>query len=67
MSKMPETRGGRIAAFTAMAVGIAVVAVAQRDLYHRSAAQVRGDKRVWHLVCLNALGAVVYFRWGRRE
>jgi hypothetical protein len=67
MSSMPESRGGRIAAFTTLAVSLAIVAAAERDLHKRSAAQVRGDQRIWRLVCLNALGALAYFRGGRRE
>ena len=67
MSSMPESRGGRIAAFTTLAVSLVIVAAAERDLQGRSAAQVRGDKRIWRLVCLNAMGALAYFRWGRRE
>jgi hypothetical protein len=57
-------RGLIIALFT---VSIAIVAVAQRDLHGRSDNQVRGSKAVWRLVCLNALGALAYFRWGRRR
>ena len=67
MSSMPESRGGRIAAFTTLAVSLVIVAAAEHDLQGRSAAQVRGDKRIWRLVCLNAMGALAYFRWGRRE
>ena len=67
MSSMPESRGGRIAAFTTLAVSLVIVAAAERDLQGRSAVQVRGDKRIWRLVCLNAMGALAYFRWGRRE
>ena len=67
MSSMPASRGGRIAALCTLAVSLAIVAAAERDLHGRAAAQVRGDKRIWRLVCLNALGALAYFRWGRRE
>lgn len=64
---MPQSRGGRIAVYATLAVALPIVAAAQRDLVRRSQAQVRGDKRIWHLICLNALGALAYFRWGRRE
>ena len=67
MSSMPESRGGRIAAFSTLAVSLVIVAAAQRDLHGRAADRVRGDKRIWRLVCLNAVGALAYFRWGRRE
>ncbi len=67
MSSMPESRGGRIAVFATLSVSLAIVAAAERDLHGRPAARVRGDKRIWRLACLNALGALAYFRWGRRE
>ena len=67
MSSMPESRGGRIAAFSTLAVSLVIVAAAQRDLHGRAADRVRGDTRIWRLVCLNAVGALAYFRWGRRE
>jgi len=57
-----EQRG--IAALTALSV--AVVAAAERDIQRRPAEQVRGKKLLWRLLCLNALGALGYFRWGRR-
>jgi hypothetical protein len=64
---MPTTRGGRLMAWSAIAVSLVIVVTAQRDLHGRSDAQVRGDKRVWRLLCLNALGALAYLRWGRRS
>ena len=64
---MPESRGGRIAVYATRAVALPIIAAAQRDLVRRAPSQVRGDKRIWHLICLNALGALAYFRWGRRE
>jgi len=57
-----EQRG--IAALAA--VSVALVAAAERDIQRRPADQVRGGKLLWRLLCLNALGAVSYFRWGRR-
>jgi hypothetical protein len=47
-------------------VSLGLVAVAERDLQRRPEAQVRGDKRLWRVVCLNAIGAVGYLLWGRR-
>ncbi len=55
----------RISALILFSIGL--VAAAERDLQRRSADQVRGSKSLWRLVCLNALGAVGYFRWGRRR
>ena len=48
------------------AVSLAIVAVGERDIQRRPAEQVRGSKLFWRLVCLNALGTLGYFRWGRR-
>jgi hypothetical protein len=62
---MPATSGARLLASVAIAVSLVIVAAAQRDLHRRPDALVRGDRRVWRLVCLNALGALAYFRWGR--
>lgn len=49
-----------------LGVSVVIVAVAERDLSSRTASQLRGPKPLWRLVCLNALGAVCYLRWGRR-
>jgi hypothetical protein len=49
-----------------IAVSLGLVAVAERDLHRRPDKQVRGDKRLWRVVCLNAIGAVGYLLWGRR-
>jgi hypothetical protein len=57
---------GRLGAFVLIAVSLGLVVAAQRDLRRRTAAQVRGSKRVWRLLCLNALGAASYLVWGRR-
>jgi hypothetical protein len=64
---MPATPGGRALAGVAIAASVAIVVAAQRDLHVRPDDQVRGDRRVWRLVCLNALGALAYFRFGRRQ
>ncbi|HTB49727.1 MAG TPA: hypothetical protein VK701_01995 [Solirubrobacteraceae bacterium] len=45
---------------------LGLVAAGERDIQRRPADQVRGNKLFWHVVCLNALGAATYFRWGRR-
>jgi hypothetical protein len=48
-----------------LAASLGLVAAAQRDLYRRSDDEVRGSRRLWRVVCLNALGALAYFAWGR--
>jgi hypothetical protein len=48
-----------------ISIALAVVAAAQRDLSRRPADQIRGSKALWRLLCLNAVGALIYFRWGR--
>jgi hypothetical protein len=56
----------RVVAVASIVASLAVVTAAERDLQRRPAEEVRGDKRIWRLVCLNAVGALGYFRWGRR-
>ena len=46
-------------------VSLAIVAAGERDIQRRPAEQIRGSKLLWRIVCLNALGALGYFRWGR--
>jgi hypothetical protein len=58
--------GQRLLAIVALAISLALVTAAERDLHRRSAQQVRGSRLLWRIVCLNALGAIGYFRWGRR-
>ena len=62
-SRSPQQRS---LAAVLIAISLAVVAVAERDLHRRPDTQVRGDKQLWRLVCLNAVGAVGYLLWGRR-
>jgi hypothetical protein len=49
------------------AASIGTVVTAERDLQRRSEPEIRGDKRIWRLVSLNALGAAAYLRFGRRR
>ena len=63
---LPESPAQRRAAIVAIAVALPIVAIAETDLYRRPAAQVRGNKRLWQLACLNAVPALIYLRWGRR-
>jgi hypothetical protein len=46
-------------------VGLAVVVVAERDIQQRAPEEIRGNKLLWRLVSLNALGALAYLKWGR--
>ena len=52
--------------FVLIAVALGLVAAAERDIQRRPANEMRGSKLLWRLLCLNALGAVGYLRWGRR-
>jgi hypothetical protein len=65
-TNLPKTRRGRIIAAIAMVISLAIIGAAQRDIQGRPAAEIRGAKPLWRLVCLNAVGALAYFRWGRR-
>lgn len=66
-TKLKErSAAGRVGVIALIAAAASVVAKAERDLQRRPADEVRGSKTLWRLVCLNALGAAVYFRWGRR-
>jgi hypothetical protein len=58
---------GRIWASVTIAVSVVLVIAAQRDIGRRTVAELRGSKPMWRLLCLNALGALSYFRWGRRQ
>ena len=46
-------------------VGLAIVAVAERDIQRCAPEEIRGSKLLWRLVSLNALGALAYLKWGR--
>jgi hypothetical protein len=58
---------GRICASLLIAASVAVVIAAERDIGRRQAAELRGSKPMWRILCLNALGALSYFRWGRQR
>lgn len=60
------SRSQRASVVVIFAVSLGLVAAAERDIQHRPGDQVRGSRALWRLVCLNALGAASYFRWGRR-
>jgi hypothetical protein len=63
-SLSPARRNAMLSMFAA---SLALVAAAERDVHRRASADVRGPKIVWQILCLNALGALSYFRWGRRK
>ncbi len=56
----------RAAVMGVLAVALPLIAAAQRDLQRRPESEVRGRKWIWRLVCLNAVGALAYFAFGRR-
>ena len=66
MIKKPRSPEQRLLGVVLAAVSLALVAVAERDLRRRPDRQIRGDKRLWRIVCLNAIGAIGYLVWGRR-
>lgn len=47
-----------------LAVSLAIVAAAERDLGLRSDAELRGSRALWRLACLNVVGALAYFAGG---
>ena len=57
---------GKATAVGLIGLSAAIVVSAERDLWSRPQDELRGAKRLWQLACLNALGALAYFRWGRR-
>jgi len=57
----------RFSTVALIAVSLGLVAAAERDIQRRPDHQVRGSKPLWRFVCLNALGAIGYLRWGRRS
>ncbi len=63
-NKLPPIR--RYVMVSVFSFSLGLVAVAERDVHKRPSSAVRGPKLLWQLVCLNALGALSYFRWGRR-
>jgi hypothetical protein len=61
-----RSRAGQLAILALSFAAASLVAGAERDLQRRPAEDVRGSKTLWRVLCLNAIGAAVYFRWGRR-
>jgi hypothetical protein len=50
-----------------IAVSLAIVAIAERDIQHRAPTEINGSKFLWRLISLNALGALAYLKWGRTD
>lgn len=59
----PPQRAGAV---VSMVISLALVISAERDLHRRPEEEIRGDKRLWRVLCLNAVGALGYFLLGRR-
>jgi hypothetical protein len=55
----------RLAVLVLTVLSVALVGVAEWDIQRRPADSIRGNKRLWRLLSLNALGAVGYFQLGR--
>jgi hypothetical protein len=61
----PSQRTALVAAVTAQ---LGLLAAALSDLRRRPADAVNGDKRLWAAVsCVNVLGPLAYFAFGRKR
>jgi hypothetical protein len=60
---LPPARRAGVSAL--LAVALALVFTAERDIQRRPSSEVRGSKLIWRVLCLNAVGAVGYLLWGR--
>jgi hypothetical protein len=58
---------GKAAVLVITAISLLIIGRAERDIACRDEDEVRGSRTVWRLVSLNALGAIVYMRFGRRR
>jgi len=58
---------GKVAVLILAAISLLIIGTAQRDLQGRDEDEVRGSRTLWRVVCLNALGAIAYLRFGRRR
>ncbi len=56
----------RTVAVVVITISLWIVAAAERDIGRRKKDEVRGSRFIWRVASLNALGAISYFRWGRR-
>ncbi len=70
---MPKKRyselggAGKAAVLVVTAISLVIIGTAQRDIQARDEDEVRGNRALWRVVCLNALGAIAYLRFGRRR
>ena len=62
--RSPAERAATAAIFV---VSLGIVLGAERDIQRRSAGSIRGSRLLWRVFSMNALGALAYFRWGRRN
>ena len=58
---------GKVAVLVLAAISLVIIGTAQRDIQGRDEDEVRGSRTLWRVVCLNALGAIAYLRFGRRR
>lgn len=49
-----------------LAISLAVVGLAERDIQRRPDEGIRGPKLLWRVLSMNALGALAYLGVGRR-
>jgi hypothetical protein len=63
--RTPQTPRERALAAVLIVGSVAIVSAAEVDLHRRPPELVRGDKRVWRVVCLDALGGLAYLFFGR--
>lgn len=60
--------GRRAVIVAAGTVQLGLFAAALRDLRHRPARKVNGDKRLWAAACfVNFVGPIAYFVFGRKR
>lgn len=63
LGEMPPAK--RFGLLGVLVLAVAFVTAAERDLQRRPGDEVRGSKWIWRVVCLNAIGSAIYFKWGR--
>lgn len=58
---------GKAAVLLLAAISLLIIGRAERDIASRDEDEVRGSRALWRIVSLNAVGALVYLRFGRRR
>jgi hypothetical protein len=67
-SNMPKSPGKRLLVMIAIVISLFIVGAAQADISGRKPWELTFERKgFWRLASLNALGALAYFRWGRRR